>query len=165
MAGITFKENPVNTSGNIPAAGDTAPDFSLTGADLGDVTLGSYKGKKLVLNIFPSIDTGVCATSVRKFNEKASSLDNTAVLCISRDLPFAQSRFCGAEGLNDVITLSEMKDRNFGAAYGMEMVDGPLKGLLARGVVVVDEEGKVAYSELVPEIAQEPDYEKALQAL
>lgn len=165
MAGITFKENPVNTSGNIPAAGDTAPEFSLTGADLGDVTLGSYKGKKLVLNIFPSIDTGVCATSVRKFNEKASSLENTAVLCISRDLPFAQSRFCGAEGLNDVVTLSEMKDRNFGAAYGMEMVDGPLKGLLARGVVVVDEEGKVAYSELVPEIAQEPDYEKALQAL
>lgn len=165
MAGITFKENPVNTSGNIPAAGDTAPEFSLTGADLGDVTLGSYKGKKLVLNIFPSIDTGVCATSVRKFNEKASSLENIAVLCISRDLPFAQSRFCGAEGLNDVVTLSEMKDRNFGAAYGMEMVDGPLKGLLARGVVVVDEEGKVAYSELVPEIAQEPDYEKALQAL
>lgn len=165
MAGITFKENPVNTSGNIPAAGDTAPEFSLTGADLGDVTLGSYKGKKLVLNIFPSIDTGVCATSVRKFNEKASSLENTAVLCISRDLPFAQSRFCGAEGLNDVVTLSEMKDRNFGAAYGMEMVDGPLKGLLARGVVVVDEEGKVAYSELVPEIAQEPDYDKALQAL
>lgn len=165
MAGITFKENPVNTSGNIPSAGDVAPDFSLTGADLGDVNLSSYKGKKLVLNIFPSIDTGVCATSVRKFNEKASSLDNTAVLCISRDLPFAQSRFCGAEGLNDVVTLSEMKDRNFGAAYGMEMVDGPLKGLLARGVVVVDEEGKVAYSELVPEIAQEPDYEKALQAL
>lgn len=165
MAEITFKQNPVNTSGNIPAAGNAAPDFSLTGADLGDVTLNSYKGKKLVLNIFPSIDTGVCATSVRKFNEKAASLDNTAVLCISRDLPFAQSRFCGAEGLSDVVTLSEMKDRSFGSAYGMEMVDGPLKGLLARGVVVVDEEGKVVYSELVPEIAQEPDYEKALQAL
>lgn len=165
MAEITFKQNPVNTSGNIPAAGEAAPDFSLTGADLGDVTLSSYTGKKLVLNIFPSIDTGVCATSVRKFNEKASSLENTAVLCISRDLPFAQSRFCGAEGLSDVVTLSEMKDREFGAAYGMEMVDGPLKGLLARGVVVVDENGKVVYSELVPEIAQEPDYEKALGAL
>jgi len=165
MAEITFKQNPVNTSGNIPAAGDAAPDFSLTGADLGDVTLSGYKGKKLVLNIFPSIDTGVCATSVRKFNEKASSLENTAVLCISRDLPFAQARFCGAEGLTDVVTLSEMKDRAFGSAYGMEMVDGPLKGLLARGGVVVDEDGKVVYSELVPEIAQEPDYEKALQAL
>ncbi len=165
MAEITFKQNPVNTSGNIPAAGKAAPDFSLTGADLGDVTLSGYKGKKLVLNIFPSIDTGVCATSVRKFNEKASSLKNTAVLCISRDLPFAQARFCGAEGLSNVVTLSEMKDRTFGAAYGMEMVDGPLKGLLARGVVVVDEGGKVVYSELVPEIAQEPDYEKALLAL
>lgn len=165
MAEITFKENPVNTSGSIPAAGDAAPDFALTGADLGDVTLNSYKGKKLVLNIFPSIDTGVCATSVRKFNAKASALENSVVLCISRDLPFAQARFCGAEGLSDVVTLSEMKDREFGAAYGMEMVDGPLKGLLARGVVVVDEAGKVVYSELVPEIAQEPDYEKALQAL
>ena len=165
MSTITFKENPVNTSGNIPAAGASAPGFTLTGADLGDVTLGDYKGKKIILNIFPSIDTGVCATSVRVFNEKASSLDDCVVLCISRDLPFAQSRFCGAEGLNDVTPLSEMKDRDFGATYGMEMTDGPLKGLLARGVVVVDEQGQVLYSELVPEITQEPDYDKALEAL
>lgn len=165
MATITFKENPVNTSGKIPTAGNAAPDFTLTGADLGDVTLANYNGKKLILNIFPSIDTGVCATSVRTFNNKASSLDNSVVLCISRDLPFAQSRFCGAEGLENVVSLSEMRDRDFGEAYGMEMIDGPLKGLLARAVVVVDEQGKVVYSELVPEITQEPDYEKALQAL
>ena len=165
MAAITFKDTPVTTSGNIPAAGEAAPAFVLTGTDLGTVTLSDYKGKKLILNIFPSIDTGVCANSVRTFNEKASSLDGTMVLCISRDLPFAQSRFCGAEGLDDVIPLSEMKDRDFGPAYGMDMVDGPLQGLLARGVVVVDEQGKVIYSELVPEITQEPDYDKALGAL
>lgn len=165
MATITFKENPVNTSGNIPAAGDTAPEFALTGADLSDTTLSSYKGKKVILNIFPSVDTGVCATSVRTFNTKASSLEGAVVLCISRDLPFAQSRFCGAEGIENVVTLSEMKDRDFGAAYGMEMVDGPLKGLLARGVVVVGEDGNVIYSELVPEITQEPDYDKAMEAI
>lgn len=165
MAKITFKENPVNTSGDLPAAGNAVPDFNLTGADLGDVTLANFKGKKLILNIFPSIDTGVCATSVRTFNSKASSLDNSIVLCVSRDLPFAQSRFCGAEGLDNVVSLSEMKDRSFGEAYGMEMIDGPLKGLLARGVVVVDEQGKVIYSELVPEITQEPDYDKALEVL
>ncbi len=165
MATITFKENPVKTSGDIPAAGNAAPEFMLTGSDLSDITLANYSGKKLILNVFPSIDTGVCATSVRTFNSKASSLENTVVLCISRDLPFAQSRFCGAEGLDNVVSLSEMKDRDFGKVYGMEMIDGPLKGLLARGVVVVDEQGKVIYSELVPEITQEPDYEKALEAL
>ena len=165
MATITFKDNPVTTSGNFPAAGEAAPDFVLTGTDLGTVTLSDYKGKKLILNIFPSIDTGVCATSVRAFNEKASSLDGTMVLCISRDLPFAQSRFCGAEGLDNVIPLSEMKDRDFGPAYGIDMVDGPLAGLLARGVVVVDEQGTVIYSEVVPEITREPDYEKALGAV
>lgn len=165
MATTAFKETPVNTSGNIPAAGETAPAFTLTGADLADVNLTDYKGKKLILNIFPSIDTGVCATSVRTFNQKAASLENTVVLCISRDLPFAQSRFCGAEGIENVVSLSEMKDRDFGAAYGIDLIDSPLKGLLARGVVVVDEQGKVLYSELVPEITQEPDYEKALAAL
>ncbi|MCB1193242.1 MAG: thiol peroxidase [Leptospiraceae bacterium] len=163
MAQITFKGNKIHTSGELPMVGEEAPDFLLTGSDLQDVSISKYKGKKIILNIFPSIDTGVCATSVRKFNSEASKLSNTIVLCISTDMPFAHSRFCGAEGLKDVVTLSELRNRDFGAKYGLRITDGPLAGVLARSVVVVDENGKVTYTELVPEIAQEPDYAKALE--
>jgi thioredoxin-dependent peroxiredoxin len=142
-----------------------APPFSLTTADLGTTALNDFKGKKLVLNVFPSIDTPVCAASVRRFNVEASNLANTVVLCVSRDLPFAQKRFCAAEGLNNVITASEYKDSSFSEAYGVRIVDGPLAGLLSRAIVVVNENSKVVYTEQVPEIAQEPDYAKALAAL
>jgi thiol peroxidase len=165
MATVTLKGNTIHTSGDLPGVGSKAPSFKLTKSDLSDLSLEELSGKKIILNIFPSIDTAVCATSVRKFNEKASSLGNTSVLCISRDLPFAQARFCGAEGLKNVITLSEMKDKNFGESYGITIKDGPLTGLLARSVVVLDEKGSVIYTELVPEITQEPDYEKALSAI
>jgi thiol peroxidase len=165
MAKITFKGNAINTAGTLPANGASAPDFKLVKTDLSDVTLNNFKGKKLVINIFPSLDTGVCAASVRKFNAEAEKLPNTVVLCISRDLPFAHSRFCTTEGLNNVVSLSEYKDDSFSKAYGVKMTDGPLAGLLSRAVVVVNESGKVVYSEQVPEIAQEPDYEKALAAL
>jgi thioredoxin-dependent peroxiredoxin len=158
MATITFKGGPVQTSGNLPAVGSPAKDFSLTGSDLADVNLSKYAGKRIVMNIFPSIDTGVCASSVRRFNAEVEKLNNTVVLCISADLPFAHSRFCAAEGLSNVITLSEMRNRDFGTNYGLRMMDGPLAGLLSRAVVVVDEKGKVIYTEQVPEIAQEPDY-------
>lgn len=165
MATIKLKGNPINTIGELPQAGSYAPEFKLTAKDLSDKTLKDFSGRKLVLNIFPSLDTPTCAMSVRKFNAEASNLNGALVLCISRDLPFAQARFCGAEGLDKVITLSEMKDFNFGRDYGLEIVDGPLASLLARAVVIIDEEGKVVYTELVPEIAQEPDYEAALKAL
>jgi len=165
MSTITFKGNAVKTAGDLPAKGTEAPDFMLTKADLSDVKLSDFKGKKVILNIFPSIDTGVCAASVRAFNEKASELDNAVVLCVSKDLPFAHSRFCEAEGLKDVITLSQYKDDSFSLAYGVDMVDGPLKGLMSRAIVVIDEGGKVTYTEQVPEIAQEPDYEKAIASV
>lgn len=165
MATITLKGNPINSTGELPAAGSFAPQFKLTAKDLSDKTLTEFFGKKIVLNIFPSIDTAVCAMSVRRFNAEASNLENAVVLCISRDLPFAQSRFCGAEGLDQVVMLSEMKDFNFGKDYGVEIVDGPMASLLARAVVIINEEGKVIYTELVPEIGQEPDYESALKAL
>jgi len=165
MAQITFKGNPIHTSGSLPKVGATAPGFSLTKADLSPATLQEFKGKKVILNIFPSIDTAVCATSVRRFNEEASKLADAVVLCISRDLPFAQKRFCAAEGLDNVITASEYKDARFSDAYGVRIVDGPLAGLLSRAIVVVDPAGKVVYTEQVPEIAQEPDYAKALSAL
>ena len=165
MATITFKGTAVNTQGNLPAVGTSAPDFSLTAGDLSAKGLGDYKGRKLVLNIFPSVDTGTCAASVRAFNAKASSLENTTVLCISKDLPFAQGRFCAAEGLTNVVTLSEYKDSNFSDAYQLKLVDGPLEGLLSRSVVVIDESGKVVYTEQVSEITEEPDYDKALAAL
>jgi thioredoxin-dependent peroxiredoxin len=165
MATITFKGNPIQTNGELPAVGSTAPNFSLTATDLSDVTLENYRGKKLILNIFPSIDTAVCATSVRKFNAEASNFDNTLVLCISDDLPFAQKRFCGAEGLERVVSLSEMKHREFGKDYGVRMVDGPLSGLLARAIVVLDESGKVIYNQMVPEITKEPDYVKAIESI
>ncbi len=165
MATITLKGNPVNTMGELPQTGSSAPEFKLTATDLSDKQLQDYYGRKVVLNIFPSLDTAVCAMSVRRFNAEASNLQNTVVLCVSRDLPFAQARFCGAEGLDKVITLSEMKDFNFGRDYGLEMADGPLASLLARAVFVLDETGRIIYEELVPEIGQEPDYEAALKAL
>jgi thiol peroxidase len=165
MAQTKLGENTVNTSGNLPESGSQAPDFILTGNDLKDITLSQFAGKKVVLNIFPSIDTGVCAASVREFNKRASGLKNTVVLCVSKDLPFAMKRFCGAEGINNVITASDFRNRGFAKAYGVEMVDGALAGLLARAVVVIDEQGQVKYTQLVPVIGQEPDYNAALAAL
>ena len=165
MASITLGGNPIHTQGELPKAGTKAPDFILIKTDLSSTSLSDYAGRKLVLNIFPSIDTGVCATSVRTFNQKASSLENTKVLCISRDLPFAQKRFCGAEGLENVENLSDFKTGSFGDAYGLTIVDGPLAGLHSRVVIVLDENGMVTYAEQVPEIAQEPNYELALAAL
>ena len=165
MAEITLQGNPIHTCGELPAVGSDAPAFVLTKTDLSDVSLKDFAGKKVVLNIFPSIDTSVCATSVRKFNEELQKLENTVVLCASLDLPFAHGRFCGAEGLEDVIPVSELHDRGFGEAYGVRVVDGVLKGLLSRAVVVIDENGKVIYTEQVPEIAQEPDYAAAIKAL
>lgn len=165
MAKITFKGNPVNTSGNLPQTGTQAPDFSLVKGDLSEAKLSDFKGKNVVLNIFPSIDTGVCAASVRKFNKDASTLNNTVVLCISADLPFAASRFCAAEGLENVVTLSTFRNPSFAQDYGLLMTDGPLHGLLARSVVVVNAEGKVVHTELVPEIAQEPDYNSAINSI
>lgn len=165
MSQITLKGNPINTIGELPQVGTQAKDFQLVKTDLSVASLSDFKGSKVVLNIFPSIDTGTCATSVRKFNEKASSLDNTKVLCISRDLPFAQNRFCGAEGLENVVNLSDFKDNSFGNAYGLAIVDGPLAGLHSRAVIVLDENGVVKYTELVPEIVDEPNYEAALASL
>jgi thiol peroxidase len=165
MARITFKGNPINTSGDLPKVGSKAPDFKVTKGDLSEVSLKDFAGKKVVLNIFPSIDTGVCATSVRKFNEQASKLNNAVVVCVSADLPFAQNRFCGAEGIKNVVTASEFRDGQFGDAYGVRMAEGPLKGLLSRAIVVLDENGSVKYTEQVPEIAQEPNYDAALKAL
>ncbi len=164
MAKITLHGNAINTGGDLPAVGTKAPDFELTKGDLSDVKLAEFSGRKKVLNIVPSLDTGVCAASARKFNSEASGMDNTVVLIISADLPFAQSRFCEAEGLKDVIPLSTLRS-SFAADYGIELVDGPLKGLTGRAVVVLDENDQVVYTELVPEIAQEPDYAKALSVL
>jgi thioredoxin-dependent peroxiredoxin len=165
MAKITLKGNPLNTNGSLPRKGCKAKDFVLVTNKLERVSLENYKGSNLVLNIFPSLDTPTCAMSVRQFNKLASEMKKTKVLCISRDLPFAQARFCGAEGLNNVITLSDYETGSFGYDYGIEMIDGPLKGLNARAVVVLNEEHKVIYTQLVTEIAQEPDYEKALNVL
>lgn len=165
MATIKFKGSDVHTAGDIPAVGSKAPDFSLTGTDLSQKGLNDYAGKKVILNIFPSVDTGTCAASVRKFNQEASQLDNTVVLCISKDLPFAQARFCGAEGLENVVTLAEYKDASFSDSYGVKFVDGPLEGLLSRAVVVIDEEGVVKYVEQVAETTEEPNYEAAVAAL
>lgn len=165
MAKITFKGNEINTSGQLPSVGSMAANFELIGADLSTKTLQDFKGNKLVLNIFPSIDTGICAASVRNFNQQAANLSNTKVLCISRDLPFAQSRFCGAEGIENVVMLSDFKTGKFGKDYGLEISEGAFSGLHSRCIVVLDESGKVVYTEQVPEIAQEPDYEKALAAL
>ena len=165
MAEVMFKGNPVHTAGSLPKPGSMAPDFKLVKTDLSTLSLGDLKGKKVVMNIFPSLDTPTCATSVRRFNAEADKLANTVVLCISRDLPFAQKRFCGAEGLNNVIAASEYRDSSFSDAYGVRITDGPLAGLFSRAIVVVDEAGKVVYIEQVREISQEPEYEKALAAV
>lgn len=165
MASITLGGNPVNTSGELPKVGSKLADFKLVKNDLSVATLADFAGSKLVLNIFPSIDTGTCAASVRKFNETASQLENTKVLCISRDLPFAQKRFCGAEGLENVINLSDFQEGSFGKANGLNIIDGVLAGLNSRAVIVVDENGTVLYTEQVSEIANEPNYEAALAVL
>jgi len=164
MATVTLKGTPVKTSGELPAVGSKAPDFVLAGADLSDVKLSDYAGKPVVLNIFPSIDTPVCAASVRRFNQEAA-VGDAVVLCVSLDLPFAQGRFCAAEGLENVKTVSAFRSHTFGADYGVWLTDSALAGLFARAVVVVGRDGKVTYSELVPEIAQEPDYAAALAAV
>ena len=165
MASVTLGGNPITVAGNFPKKGDTAPDFTLTNKDLKDVSLKDFAGKRKVLNIVPSLDTPVCAKSTRIFNEKADDMTNTAVLVISADLPFAMNRFCGAEGLTNVATLSTVRGRDFHAKYGVDIANGPLKGLTARGVVVLDQNNKVLHAELVPEIKQEPDYDAALAAL
>lgn len=165
MAEITLKGNPVNTSGNLPARGTEAPDFSLVRSDLSNLKLSELKGKKIVLSISPSFDTSICATSVRKFNQLAAGKANVIVLAITKDLPFAHNRFCTTEGITNVVTLSGFRDRNFGKAYGVDIIDGSFEGLYARSIVVINEAGKVVYTQLVPEIATEPDYEAALAAL
>jgi thiol peroxidase len=165
MAKIALAGNPINTSGDLPKVGTKAPDFKLTDADLKDVSLADFKGKKKLLNIFPSIDTPVCAMSTRKFNEAAAKHGNAVMLMVSADLPFAMSRFCGAENTKVVKTLSMMRDRHFAKDYGVLITDGPLAGITARAVVVLDENDKVVHAELVPDIKQEPNYDKALAAL
>ena len=165
MASITLGGNPIHTSGELPKVGTKLSDFKLVKTDLSIATLGDFAGKKLILNIFPSIDTGTCAASVRKFNESASNLKNTNVLCISRDLPFAQKRFCGAEGLDNVINLSDFPEGSFGKTNGLEITDGPLSGLHSRAIIVVDENGIITHTEQVVEIADEPNYEAALAVL
>lgn len=165
MATIKLKGNPINTNGDLPAVGSQAPDFTLTDVELGDVSLSDFKGKKKLLNIVPSLDTPTCAISTKHFNQAAKDYGNTVMLIISADLPFAMGRFCSTENTKEVKSLSMMRDRNFAKDYGVLIQDGPLKGITARAVVVIDENDKVAYTELVPEIAQEPDYDKALAAL
>jgi len=165
MASITLGGNAISTNGELPKVGLKAPDFKLVKTDLSIATLADFKGSKVVMNIFPSVDTATCATSVRTFNADASKLNNTKVLCISRDLPFAQNRFCGAEGLDNVINLSDFKTGNFGKDYGLEITDSVFSGLHARAVIVLDENGTVIHTELVSEIANEPNYESALAAL
>ncbi len=165
MAQITLKGNPINTIGSLPEVGFQAPDFKLTKTDLSDVSLQDFTGKKVVLNIFPSLDTGICAASVRHFNADLEKLDNTVVLCVSLDLPFAHVRFCTTEGLENVTNLSGLRTRSFGKDYGVMISDGPMAGLFSRAVVILDEAGKTIYTEQVPEIVQEPNYEAALDAL
>ena len=165
MANVTLGGNPITVNGNFPKPGEIAPDFTLTGKDLKEVSLKDFPGKRKVLNIVPSLDTPVCQSSTRTFNQHASSLNNTAVLVISADLPFVGGRFCGAEGLDNVTTLSTFRNRDFHSSYGVDVGDGALRGLTARGVVVLDENNKVLHSELVPEIKQEPKYDAALAAL
>jgi thioredoxin-dependent peroxiredoxin len=165
MAKITLKGNSINTMGDLPKIGEQIEDFELVKNDLSRVTMKDFSGSRLVLNIFPSLDTGTCATSVRTFNKKAAGLKNTKVLCISRDLPFAQARFCGVEGIENAITLSDFATGNFGKKHNLEITDGPLAGLHSRSVIVVDEKGKVIYTEQVPEIVDEPNYEAAIKSL
>ncbi|GGY16358.1 thiol peroxidase [Paludibacterium paludis] len=165
MATVTLRGNPVDVAGNLPAKGQKAPDFLLTGADLADVSLAAFAGKRKILNIFPSVDTPTCATSVRKFNVKAAGLAGTVVLCVSADLPFAQKRFCGAEGIENVVSLSTFRHPEFAERFGVRLASGPLAGLTARAVLVLDENDAVLHAQLVGEIGDEPDYEAALAAL
>jgi thiol peroxidase len=164
MAQVTLKGNPIHTNGELPKVGAKAPDFKLTSGDLKDVSLADYRGKRKILNIVPSLDTPTCATSTRKFNERAGALSDTVVLVVSADLPFASKRFCTTEGLNNVVPLSLMRGKGFAKDYGVLIQDGPLAGITARAVVVIDERDQIAYTQLVPEIGQEPDYESALAA-
>ena len=164
MSQVQLGPQTVNTNGELPKPGSSAPEFVLTGTDMNDVHLSTYAGKNIVLNIFPSVDTNICATSIREFNKRASSLENTVILCISKDLPFAQKRFCGAEGLDRVISLSDFRG-DFGKKYGVELVDGSFAGLLSRAVIVIDTKGNIKYTELVSQIGHEPNYEAAIQAL
>ncbi|MFH2051139.1 MAG: thiol peroxidase [bacterium] len=165
MAKFTLKGNPFNTVGDLPAVGSQAPEFTLVKTDLSTATLADFAGKTVVMNIFPSLDTDVCAASVRHFNKEASELGNAVVLCVSMDLPFAHKRFCTTEGLDNVVSASDFRDGSFGRAYGVRIADGPLAGLMARSVVVIDGQGKVKYTQLVPETVEEPDYAKALAAV
>lgn len=161
---IKLKGNTIHTVGQLPAVGTAAKDFTLVADDLSEKSLSDFSGKNIILNIFPSVNTGICAASVRKFNKDAAGLDNTVVLCISKDLPFAQKQFCAAEGIENVVMLSDFRT-DFGHAYGVQIADGPMKGLLSRAVIVIDPQGKIVYEEQVPEIGQEPDYEKAIAAV
>ncbi|EEX49650.1 thiol peroxidase [Pasteurella dagmatis] len=165
MSKITLAGTPIEVLGTFPQVGDVVADFTTVNSSLEDVTLATFSGKRKILNIFPSIDTGICATSVRKFNEQAANLDNTAVLCVSADLPFAQARFCGAEGIENVSVSSTFRNKEVHKQLGVDIVEGPLAGLTARAVIVLDENNRVLHSELVPEIKQEPNYEVALSVL
>ncbi len=165
MATVTGRGEPMQTLGTLPSEGREAPDFTLVATDLSSKSLDDFRGKNIILNIFPSLDTGTCAASVREFNKRAADLDNTVVLCISRDLPFAQKRFCGAEGLDRVIPLSDFRDHNFGRAYEVEFTGGPMRGLLSRAVVVIGTDGNVLHAQQVPEISNEPDYEAVLNSI
>ena len=165
MAKVTLKGNEIHTNGELPKVGTEAPDFKGVKSDLSELSLSDLKGKKVVINVFPSLDTSVCAASVRRFNKEAASHPDTVVLAVSKDLPFAHGRFCTTEGIENVIPLSDFRFSDFDESYGVRMADGPLGGLLARAVVIVGKDGKVAYTELVPEITQEPDYDKAIEAV
>lgn len=165
MSQVTFKGNPIQTAARLPEIGSSAPDFTVVKTDLAAISQSELKGRKVVLNIFPSVDTPVCAASVRRFNEEAAKFSNTTVLCISRDLPFAHKRFCAAEGIDNVIAGSEYRDTSFSDAYGVLIQDGPLAGLFSRAIVIIDEQGAIVYTEQVPEIGQEPDYDRALAAI
>ncbi|MCE7862349.1 MAG: thiol peroxidase [Bacteroidetes bacterium CHB5] len=165
MALIKLGSNDANTIGTLPAVGAPAPEFVFTTVDMRDVRLSEYRGKNIVLNIFPSVDTNVCAASVHEFNTLAASVDNTVIFCVSKDLPFAQKRFCGTESIDKVFLVSDFRNRGFGKDYGVELIDSTLAGLFARAVVIIDTTGKIKYTELVPQIKQEPDYDAALRAL
>lgn len=164
MSTITFHGDAIQTNGTLPAVGENLKDFTLVAVDLSEKHLADFKGKNIILNIFPSINTGVCAKSVRAFNKAAANLENTVVLCISKDLPFAQSQFCAAEGIENVVMLSDFRS-NLGEEYGVQMIEGPLRGLLSRAIIVVNPEGKITYTEQVPEVTDEPNYEAALKAV
>lgn len=165
MAKVLFKDNTINTIGNLPTVGDTAPDFLLSKTDLSDITVNDFKGKRVVMNIFPSIETPVCSLSVKRFNTEVEKLENTEILCVSKDLPFAHARFNAEEDIKNVISVCELRDQSFGENYGVRIIDGPLAGLFARALVVMDENSKVIYTQLVPEISQEPDYDAVLNLI